>query len=86
MPTERQRVNLSVTPSRVRNALKFGSEQGMRGEGDRLFVSSILMNIITSTLDLYSDPKVKAYLHKKGGGFLDLIHRAVRDHISSDSD
>ena len=31
MPTERKRVNLSVTPSRVRNILKFGSEQGMRG-------------------------------------------------------
>ena len=84
MPTERQRVNLSVTPSRLRNILKFGSEQGMRGAGGRLFISSILMNIITSILDLYNDPSVKAYLHKKGGGFLDLIHRAVRDYISSD--
>ena len=86
MPTERQRVNLSVTPSRIRGGLKFGDEQGMRGEGGRLFVSSILMNIITSILDLYNNPKVKAYLHKKGGRFLDLIHRAVLDYISSDPD
>ena len=84
MPTERKRVNLSVVPSRIRSALKFGSEQGMQGEGGCLFISSILMNIITSVLDLYNDPKVKAYLHTKGGGFLDLIHRAVRDYISSD--
>ena len=86
MPTERKRVNLSVTPSRIRSVLKFGSDQGMRGEGGRLFISSILMNIITSILDLYNDPAVKAYLHEKGGGFLDLIHRAVRDYISSDRD
>ena len=86
MPTERQRVNLSVTPSRLRNALKFGSEQGMLGEGDRLSISSILMNIITSILDLYSDPAVKAYMHEKDVRFLGLIHRAVRDYISSDSD
>ena len=84
MPTERQRVNLSVTPSRFRNILKFGSEQGVRGAGGRLSVSSILMNIITSILDLYSDPAVKAYMHEKDVRFLGLIHRAVRDYISSD--
>ena len=86
MPTERQRVNLSPTPSRVRSGLKFGDDQGMRGEGGRLFISSIFMNIITSILDLYNNPKVKAYLQKKGGRFLDLIHRAVLDYISSDPD
>ena len=58
----------------------------MRGQRRAIvyLLSSILMNIITSILDLYNDPSVKAYLHKKGGGFLDLIHRAVRDYISSD--
>ena len=55
MPTERQRVNI-CQPS-IRSALKFGSEQGIRGAGDRLSISSILMNIITSILDLYSDSR-----------------------------
>ena len=86
MPTERKRVNLSVTPSRIRSVLKFGSEQGMQGEGGCLSISSIFMNIITSILDLYNDPKVKAYMYEKDVRFLGLIHRAVRDYISSDPD
>ena len=84
MPTKRHRVNLSVSPSRIRSALKFGDEQGMRAESGRLFMSSIFMNIITSILDLYMDPELKAYLNEKGGTFLSLIHESVRNHISSD--
>ena len=83
MSIKRKRVNLSVTPSRIRSALKFGNEEGMRGENGRLFISSIFMNIITSILDLYADPDIKEYLaNKKGITFLQLIHKAVRREIS----
>ena len=82
MPNKRNRVYLSVSPSRIRGGLKFGDEQEMRAESGRLCISSVFLNIIISILDLYRDPSVQEYMKKKGVKFLNLIHDSVRKEIS----
>lgn len=81
MPPQRERVNLSFIPGRLRRLRDFGSEHRMQETNGSLQNAPICMRMITFLLDLREHEDVDKYLRENGGTLFDLILRAVKKFI-----
>ena len=84
MPAKSKRINLSISPNRIRKLRDVGRQNRLHSTDGSLKDTVICAKLVNFFMELSSDADVQQYLEKNRETLFELIEKSVKDRVEKD--